>query len=212
MSIICPTVTPGSTNPHEFRTQLERVAPLCNRIQIDIMDGEFASPKTLNPVQLWWPEHILADIHMMFRRPTEHIETLVSLKPHLVIIHAEASGDIAGMIHHLQRLGIKVGIALLQSTSVESAKNLIIHADHVLIFSGVLGSFGGKADASLLSKVAEIKAIRGDIEIGWDGGVNQDTVKQLAQGGVDILNVGGFIQRSDNPSVAYEELQALIAG
>ena len=211
MSQICPTVTPTTTDPHEYRDQLERVVSLSDRLQLDFMDGEFASPRALNVAQAWWPEGKTIDLHMMYRRPLEHIETLVSLHPSLVIIHAEAEGDLAGMMAHLQGLGIRAGVALLQDTSVESVKNLISLADHVLIFAGKLGSFGGSADLSLLSKVAEIRAFKPDIEIGWDGGANADNVRQLADGGIDVINAGGAIQKAENPIEAYQHLVGLIA-
>ena len=50
------------------------------------------------------------------------------------------------------------------------------------------------------------------LEIGWDGGVNDDVAKKLADGGVDELNTGGFIAHAPDPKAAYEELQQLVAG
>lgn len=211
MSQICPTVTPTTIDPHEYREQLERVESLSDRLQLDFMDGDFASPRALGVAQAWWPEGKIIDIHLMYRRPLEFIETLVSLRPTLVIIHAEAEGDLAGMMTHLQGLGIHVGIALLQDTSVESVKNLIEIADHVLIFAGKLGSFGGNADLTLLSKVKDIRNIKPDMEIGWDGGANAENVRMLADGGIDVINAGGAIQKAENPIEAYQHLVSLIS-
>lgn len=210
MAIICPTVTPTTTDPHEYREQLERVIDISSRLQLDFMDGDFASPRILGIAQAWWPEGKTIDVHLMYRRPLEYIETLVSLHPSLVIVHAEAEGDLAGMMTHLQGLGIRAGVALLQDTSVESVKNLIEIADHVLIFAGSLGTFGGHADLTQLDKVAEIRAIKPGIEIGWDGGANETNVAQLAEGGIDVINAGSAIQRAENPIEAYQYLQSLI--
>jgi len=209
--MICPTVTPTTPDPAEYKQQLERITPFATRIQIDMMDGDFAPSQSLSPIQLWWPESITADIHMMFRRPLEHLETLVSLKPHLVIIHAEAEGDLKGMLEHLQRLGIKAGVCLLKQTSPESAKDLIEIADHVLLFSGDLGYFGGTADMNVLKKIIAIKTINPEIEIGWDGGANAENVAELKAGGVDVINVGSAIQQASDPAEAYRQLQAIIA-
>lgn len=211
MSLICPTVTPKTTDPHEYREQLEKVIALSPRIQFDFMDGEFASPRCLSLAQAWWDKETVADVHLMYQRPLEYIETLVSLQPSLVIIHAEADGDLAGMLEHLQGLGIKAGVALLQDTSVNSAKNLVSIADHVLIFSGNLGSFGGHADLKLLEKVTEVRNIKPEIEIGWDGGANETNVARLSAGGIDVINAGGAIQRAPDPIAAYQYLKQLIA-
>ena len=210
MAILCPTVTPTTTDPQEFATQLERIATLSPRLQLDFMDGEFASPRIMSLAQAWWPAGKTIDVHLMYQHPVEYIETLVSLQPSLVIVHAEAEGDLLGMITHLQGLGIQSGVALLQKTSVESVKSLIKAADHVLIFAGSLGTFGGHADLDQLKKVAEIRAVKPDIEIGWDGGANETNIVQLADGGIDVINAGSAIQGAENPIEAYQYLQSLI--
>ncbi len=211
MSVVCPTVTPSSDDPHEYREQIERIAPFATRIQVDLMDGDFASPKNINPIQVWWPETVdMVDIHLMYRHPLAHLETLVSLRPHLVIIHAEAEGDLLGMMTHLQGLGIQAGVALLQDTVPAEKRELIAAADHVLLFMGKLGSFGGQADLQLLPKVAEVKAINPSAEIGWDGGANQDNAFDLAQGGIDVINVGGAIQKAADPHAAYATIVSKI--
>lgn len=205
MSIVCPTVL--ARDEDDFGAQFERIAPFAKRVQIDLGDGEFTSA-TVPLEKVWWPKGIVADIHLMYRRPLEHIETLVSLAPSLVIVHAEAEGDLIGMLQHLQTCGISPGIAILQDTPVSKIEQLLAVADHALIFSGSLGSFGGTADLALLEKVEQIRTIRPDIEIGWDGGANEENVIRLALGGIDVINVGGAVQKSDEPEAAYGRLVA----
>lgn len=205
MSIVCPTVL--ARDEDDFGAQFERIAPFAKRVQIDLGDGEFTSA-TLPLEKVWWPKGIVADIHLMYRRPLEHIETLVSLAPSLVIVHAEAEGDLVGMLQHLQTCGISPGIAILQDTPVSKIEQLLAVADHALIFSGSLGSFGGTADLALLEKVEQIRTIRPDIEIGWDGGANEENVIRLALGGIDVINVGGAVQKSQEPEAAYGRLVA----
>lgn len=207
MSIICPTVL--AQNEADFAVQFERLEPFARRVQIDLGDGEFTTT-TVPPEKVWWPQGVVADIHLMYKRPLEHIETLVSLAPSLVIIHAEAEGDLVGMLQHLQTCGISPGVALLQDTPVSKVEQLLAVADHALIFSGSLGSFGGKADLALLEKVEQIRTIRPDIEIGWDGGANEENAVRLVMGGIDVINVGGAIQRADDPQAAYDTLVAKI--
>ncbi len=205
MAIVSPSVTSSSTDPHLFREQIERVnfAP---RIHIDLMDGIFAPNKNINPIQIWWPENVLADVHLMYQKPSEHLETLISLKPNMVLLHVESDGDIESYLRHLQKFGIKAGVVLLPHTTVAEAHGCIEIADHVLLFSGTLGSFGGSVNLDVLCKVDQVRAIRPDIEIGWDGGVNDTNIQQIVSAGIDVCTVGGFIQRSDKPLRAYEAL------
>lgn len=207
MAVISPSITTSSTDPHVYREQIERVA-FAPRLHIDLMDGLFAPTKNLNPIQIWWPDSALADVHLMYQKPSEHLETLISLQPHMVILHVEADGDIEAYIKHIQRFGIKAGVALLADTNVEQAHGCIEVADHALLFSGTLGSFGGKADLSILDKISQIKTIHPSIEIGWDGGVNDENVARIVSAGVDVCTVGGFIQRSDKPQEAYNKIKS----
>lgn len=204
MSVVCPCVT--ATDARGYREQLARVVPFAQRVQLDSSDGVFSPVKLVNPVQMYWPEGMLADIHLMHVHPEQHLETVISLMPNLVIIHAEAEGDLLGMMRQLHSVGIKTGVALLQKTIPETAHDLIADADHALIFSGDLGHFGGTADLTLLNKVRQIQAINANIEIGWDGGVSADNAAQLALGGVEVLNAGGYIQNAPDPQEAYATL------
>ncbi len=210
--VVCPSVTPTTIDPHEYRQQIELVAAFAPRLQLDFMDGDFAPSRSMSLAQAWWPEGVSVDIHLMYRRPGEHLETLIALEPDLAILHAEAEGDIAAYLGHLKRFDMRVGVALLQDTTVTSAAELIMVADHVLIFSGNLGYFGGVADLTQLDKVAEILALRPDIEIGWDGGINASNIVQLAKAGVSVLNVGGAVQKAEHPESAYATLVEKVSG
>jgi ribulose-phosphate 3-epimerase len=110
----------------------------------------------------------------------------------------------------LHKHDIKTGLALLQDTPVEWAEQIMHSFDHVLIFSGHLGYHGGAADLKLLEKVHQIREHHPEVEIGWDGGINVDNAKQLLEAGVDVLNVGGFIQKSSDPESAYGTLKVLL--
>jgi ribulose-phosphate 3-epimerase len=210
MAIICPTVLAGEA--HGYRKQIERIEKFARRIQIDLSDGIFTPSVTVGLEQLYWPEGVQVDIHLMYKRPNEVIDAIILHKPDLIIIHQEIEGSIKNIFSKLDKAGIKKGIALLAETSPKNAKESIIKADHVLIFAGHLGYFGGEANMKLLSKVAEIRAINKQVEIGWDGGASNRNVLELIAGGVDVINVGSYIQRSPNPIHAYAILEAMITG
>lgn len=204
MSQICPSVT--ATDAREYRQQMASVAPFAERVHIDLSDGVFTPVRLINPIHAYWPETILADLHLMVQKPLDHLETVMSLGPNMVIIHAESEGDLMGMLRQLHAVNIKTGVALLQQTTPASAHDLIAEADHALIFSGDLGHFGGTANLDLLSKVRQIKAINPNIEIGWDGGVSADNIASLVLGSIDVLDVGGAIQKASSPKEAYATL------
>jgi ribulose-phosphate 3-epimerase len=57
-----------------------------------------------------------------------------------------------------------------------------------------------------LEKVRLIRTIKPDVEIGWDGGVTVENAFSLSQGGVNVLNVGSTLAKSDDPSSTYATL------
>lgn len=204
MSQIVPTVMAETLDQLTEATQ--RLQPFARRIHIDISDGEFAPTFLLPEAQLFWPEGWDVDIHAMVTRPSEHIQQLIQLKPHMVIFHAETQEDVVPHFATLKQAGIKAGLALLKTTVPSTVQPAIEAADHVMIFSGDLGKFGGTASLMQLEKVRLIKKMKPGIEIGWDGGVKLDNAYTLTQGGVDVLNVGGEIANSATPADTYNEL------
>ena len=209
MSIVCPTVTCQSEDLHEYRRQMERVE-FAPRIQVDLMDGDFAPTKSPDIDKIWFPEDKQIDLHLMYRNPADVLNEVVELKPALLIVHAEANVDIPTLKGALDAVGIKLGLAILRDTPIDSILDELQYADHILIFSGDLGHYGGSADLSLLRKVEQIKRYNPTLEIGWDGGVNDKNAEALAAGGINVLNAGGFIQNADDPQKAYNTLSHLL--
>jgi ribulose-phosphate 3-epimerase len=206
MATIAPCVTPKTAQ--QFDQQMKQLEPFARRIHIDFMDGQLAPVTSPGLEQAWWPKHVKADLHLMYEHPTRHMRALVKLKPHLVIVHAEAKGNFVVFAQILHKLGIKVGVALLPETPASAIKPALEHIDHVMIFSGDLGHYGGTADLELLIKAQAVKHLKPSLEIGWDGGINESNIHLLAAGGVDVLNVGGFIQKASKPSDAYATLKS----
>lgn len=205
MSLIAPTLT--AENAEQYKQQVDKLQPFAQRVHIDLSDGEFAPVFLVPENELWWPEGWEIDVHAMVARPVEHLQTLVQLKPSLVIFHAEADPEqLPSVMATLKQYNIKSGIALLRPTVPESVANLIRQADHVMVFTGDLGHQGGTANLMQLEKVRLIKQINPEAEIGWDGGVNVDNAYTLTQGGVSVLNVGSAIQKATNAEVTYKQL------
>jgi len=208
MAIVCPTVTARTID--EYQEQMERITPFAKRIHIDLADGEFTHVKLVPLGDVWWPKELEADIHVMYKRPFKLTKKLISLHPRMVVVHAEAEGDFVSFAHKLHKRRIKVGVALKPETPVSVIQPSLEVIDHVLIFSGNLGHFGGQANTHLLTKALLLKKLKPSLEIGWDGGINNQNIRVLEAGGVSVLNVGGFIQHAADAQAAYRTLEDLV--
>ena len=199
-----------SDNKQEYREQIERVNAFTRRVQIDVTDGTFAPTETLDITNIWWPKNWEADLHLMTARPSENLDTILKLSPSLCILHAEANEDLLPIFTTLKEAGIKTGVALLPSTFPGSVKQYIEAVDHVLIFAGHLGVQGGQADLMQMEKIALVRNMKPELEIGWDGGANISNIRALAHADLDVINVGAALALAPNPAEVFQELVAEI--
>jgi len=204
MSEIAPCITAESDE--QYKEYAQKINPFAKRVHVDTSDGEFAPTFLVAPDKLWWPQEWTVDIHAMVARPSEHVQALIALKPHMIIFHVEVQEDLLPILQLIKQNDIKAGIALQRPTVPYSVGSLIEAADHVMIFSGDLGHYGGTASLMQLEKVRLIRAIKRDVEIGWDGGVNVENAFSLSQGGVNVLNVGSTLANATDPTSTYATL------
>ena len=206
MAVIAPCITVESEA--DYRATIERLHPFARRVHIDIMDGQFAPTFSIEVNKLWWPQEWEVDVHAMVANPSQYVQALIELKPHTVIFHAEAQEDLTPSLQLLKAAGIKAGVALLKPTVPNTVRDCIEAADHVLVFCGNLGYYGGTASLMQLEKVRLIRMIHPEVEVGWDGGVNVENAFSLAQGTVDVLNVGGAINKATDPAAVNAQLES----
>lgn len=202
---ICPTVT--TDDLEVYRQHMEEIATYAVRVHIDLADGVFT--RKLTAIEdVWWPGGMRADLHVMFKEPFQHIAAFKALGPQLVIIHAEADGDFTAFAREMHRHGIEVGVALLRETPVSAIAKGLELIDHVLIFAGTLGENTGPEGVNLdvLAKAKELRALKPQLEIGWDGGANDTNARQLMEGGIDVINCGGYLH-GDDPLAAWHQIQ-----
>jgi ribulose-phosphate 3-epimerase len=207
MPVICPSIL--ADTPEQYHTQIEKVGHFAERIQIDLTDGRFAKKQTIKPQDAWWPVGLQADFHLMYFRPDSAVDTILQHKPNMIIVHAESDGNFASFSEICHKHGVKIGVAVLPKSSLDSIISALPRIDHVLIFSGELGSFGGHADLDLLNRVHVLKQHKPGLEVGWDGGINDQNISRLATAGVDVFDVGGYIQNSPDPEHAYKVLERI---
>lgn len=206
MSTIVPTITTDSQAVYD--ANLTEFSEFCKRIHADASDGSFAPTNLLPLTSMHGLEGVTLDVHLMSARPSEHLAAIIALKPSLCIVHAEVDDDVESFFEQLHSNGIKAGVAILRGTYPARVQNRIQLADHAMLFAGELGRQGGAADMLQTEKVPLIRAIKPEIEIGWDGGANLSTVRAIAHAGVDVINVGSAMTNATDKAAMYQSLIA----
>lgn len=206
MSVVTPTIT--TDDPHEYRDQLELISTYALGVHLDFSDGVFAPSRLLPISKAWRRDDLITHAHIMYKNPLAQLKHILKLDADLVILHAE-SENVKRCLEELSINGVRTGIALLPETKVEALDDLRDLFDHVLVFGGHLGFQGGEADLELLEKVKEISHKYPDAEVSWDGGINDENIKMIAKSGVNVLNVGGFLHKSEDPRETFTILQEI---
>lgn len=207
MTEIVPTIL--ANDIATFNQYVAVYRTIAKRIQIDISDNAFSNTPTVSLDQITLPTDWNGtwDFHMMVSNPSAYLPKIIQLHPSLCIFHAECNENLLPVFEQLANAGIKTGVAILQSTYPGAIKPYIEAADHVLIFGGILGQQGGKADLLQLEKVSIIKAIDPNVEIGWDGGANISNVRAIAHSDIKVINVGSALSHSENIAETLKALE-----
>jgi ribulose-phosphate 3-epimerase len=210
MASVAPTIL--ATTPDDYAARINRVKPFAKRVHIDVCDGVFIETRTVGLSQVYDIDGVPFDLHLMMSHPEGQIESIVALSPHLVIVHFEAECDREDLFKQLREVDIRVGLAINPETTIEQVKDLLPNIDHLLIFTGRLGHNGGEFRVDCLDKIGEARAINPNLEIGVDGGVNQETGRKAIEAGANLLDCGSFIHDAPDPEIAYIGLEAIAEG
>jgi ribulose-phosphate 3-epimerase len=184
-------------------------------IHVDVMDGHFVPNLTLGPVvvESLRPRTALPlDVHLMIESPDHLIPEFCKAGANLVTVHEEACVHLHRTVHLIKEHGAKAGIALNPATPVGNILPLIQDIDLILIMT-VNPGFGGQSFIVFtLEKIRELKReliARGleRVHIEVDGGVNEQTAKQVIEAGADVLVAGTAVFRESNRAEAIRRLR-----
>lgn len=224
MAKVIPAIIPKTFQL--LRSEMEQVSELVDRVQVDIIDGEFAPEPS-------WPyadtkevgrfdelvnqkrgfpfwKDLQFELDMMVERPENVIDDWVQVGPSALIIHADSTDEFSAIADRLHESGTDVGLALKPKNSNELAKQ---HHDKIeflqLMGNDKIGYHGVELDPLVYDKLEDIRAAFPDLDIGVDIGVNFDTAPELVEAGATRLISGSTIFESDNPAKAIEKLRGV---
>ena len=177
-------------------------------LHLDIMDGHFVPNITFGPFIVSFckkSSKLPLDVHLMIENPEKYIEDFVKAGADILCIHAESTVHLHRQIQYIKTFGVKVGVALNPSTSLESLEYVIEDLDMVLLMS-VNPGFSGQSFIPVINdKLKKFYKMYGDrikddflLEI--DGGVNEKTYKPLIENGANMLVSGNYFFKSKNRS------------
>jgi ribulose-phosphate 3-epimerase len=189
----------------------------CDRIQWDIMDGQFVPNITVGPdVVAAARRHtsLPFEAHLMTLTPELLAAEFVQAGCERLIVHAESVTHLHRSLDLVRAVGATAGVALAPATPAIAVRYVLDLVDLVLVMT-VNPGFGGQDYlASMEPKVAEVRdmvqasAFAIDVEV--DGGISAKTVAGVAAAGANVLVAGSALfQHPDGLEAAVAELRAL---
>ena len=173
-----------------------------DRIQWDVMDGQFVPNLTFGPdvIAACRPHvSIPFEAHLMVNTPEVLLDRYVEAGCDLLIVHAESTIHLHRCLGQIRESGASPAVALNPSTPVSAIEHVLDLVDMVLVMT-VNPGFGGQAYISTMEpKIAELRRLilkRGlPIDIEVDGGIGADTIVGATAAGANVLVAGSALYR-----------------
>ena len=202
---IIPSVLPADwANMGACVKELEEAG--VDRIQFDVMDGNFVPNLTFGPEMISacrkycnvpFETQLMVSQYNCETMLEDYVKASKGPKgePGVVIAHVEANVHLHRILGRIRDLGGSPSVALNPHTPFEMIKNVMDMVDHVLVMT-VNPGFGGQAYIpTMLNKIREIREFivtnNLNIDIEVDGGIKANwTISQCAAAGANCFIAG----------------------
>lgn len=224
MTEIIPTIN-GALNLSMTKEKLDMILGLAKKVQIDIVDGQYAPVKT-------WPfmeqnsndlmnlargddkfpyiDDFLVEIDMLVFHPIEYLSDFISLGAKSFVIHVDSTDHIKECIDTIKSSDGSVGLGIKPSVDVDLLQPFLPQVDFVQFMGNDnVGHSGIELDNSVLHKIKYFHEKHPSTQIQIDIGVNEETISILKKAGVSSFISGSSIFNAPNIREALTKLQSL---
>ncbi len=163
---------------------------------LDVMDGTYVPNFALGLGELKAIKELndgkILDFHLMIQNPERYIDMFEELGADMISFHLNSTTHVDRLINDIKDRGIKVGIALNPSESLEELKYIITKLDYVLVMS-VNPGFAGQpyveySDQKIKDLKQMIKEMGLSTEVILDGSASKERIEYMKE-----MDVDGFI-------------------
>lgn len=228
MSIIVPAILP--TSKEDLEEKLGRLVGIATEVQVDIVDGLYATPAT-------WPyvhdngafnadsvlphlDDMHVELDLMVCKPEEVTGSWIEAGATRILVHATSTDHLPNLVTDFKmKYGhakgfsasfLSFGLAITLDTKLEVLDPYIDDIDYVQ-FMGIktIGRQGEPFATEVLERINVFRHRHPGVPIQVDGGVNMESAPLLLEAGVSRLVVGSALWRAPNLLEAYAQFVEL---
>lgn len=186
---------------------------------IDVMDGKFVEKDTSSCMKEYATtikliSNLPLDVHLMVENQKEYIEEYSALEPKFITIHYESfknNEEVQEAINYIKEMGLRAGLSIKPQTKVEDILDFLPFLSLVLVMTVEPGKGGQDLIPETLEKITELAKYREEKNLDYfieaDGGINLETIADVANAGCDIAVVGSAIINAENKAEIIQKLK-----
>jgi ribulose-phosphate 3-epimerase len=212
-----PDTSPGSRRPIQIAPSVlpadfsrlgDEVAALeaagVDRIQWDVMDGQFVPNLTFGPAIIASVRRYTTlpfEAHLMVLTPDVMAAEYVEAGCQRLIVHAEACTHLHRTLGNIASLGATAAVAISPSTPASAVQHVLDLVDMVLVMTVNPGFGGQQYLATMEPKVRQVcdlirqAGLTDRIDVEVDGGIGPATVAGAVAAGANVLVAGSALYR-----------------
>lgn len=196
----------------DLQSKIDLSKSFCNRICVDMIDGEFADNMTVMPEDLQsvsW-QGLTHEAQLMVIEPIDYLGFLHTAGFKRVYGHVERMGSIDAYLQACQDLAIEPGLALDLYTPIESISQKILQKTAGVLLMSVKAGFSSQQYIDISQKVVDLRKSGYTADIQVDGGMNVKTIPALVASGANHFSVTSALWSAPDVALSYQTLTALL--
>jgi len=205
--LIVPAII--AENQKELSDRILKVKDYVEIIQLDFMDGHFVPTRSID-FDFSLPDTSCEfEAHLMVNNPEKWV-LKHHMKVDMVLAHFESCKNPQKVIDLVKKKNKRVGLVLNPETSVQKIEGYLDLLDQVLIMTVNPGFYGSPFLPEMLDKIKELRKKAPKLDIEVDGGVTDKTIGLVDKAGANMFVSGSYIVKSDDVSVAVNNLKKIV--
>ena len=168
-------------------------------LHLDVMDGHFVPNISFgSSVIKALRKHtsLVFDTHLMITHPLKYFDEFVDAGSEYITFHIECDDDAEKIIDSIHEKGVKAGVSIKPSTSVDEIKHILGKVELVLVMSVEPGFGGQKFMPSAVDKIDTLAKLREEngysYLISVDGGITGETARLIENADVAVAGSSVF--------------------